>query len=481
MNEFMQMVFSELGSSILKAVFMALIAAGVLFWVYRRHRLKYGDDRPFPWKRAVLVLLLVGYLAIVEYATLSRLGAIGAGGTNFRLFRAWKEAWNNYSVKNWANVLLNVALFAPLGVLVPLVFPRCQKGLRMLAVGFGTSLLVEFLQWVGGRGIFDIDDLFCNTLGAMTGFCCLMAALSAARKKWARGLAFGLLALIPVAAIGGIFLAYEIQPYGNLTQAYIYQIDTEDVEWTLKCDLPESAETAPVYQASPITMEECDAFGAEFARLTGANFDDVGYYDKETWFMDHGSNGWYHFLYVSYLDGSYEYNAGAQDFDYQTASWADLDRAAVEEKLAAYDITVPAEAVFTPGAAAPGNGQASTNGVWYRFHADRLVTEDGMIDGDLYCRFAADGSKVDISNRLVAYTYCGEEAILSAEEAYQQLCGGYFYGEWFAKQAPTEVKVLSCTFGYETDTKGFYQPVYYFDVLAPGWDDADTILIPAIP
>ena len=480
MNEFMRMVFSELGSSLWKAGFLVLLAAGAIFWLYGRHRRKYGGETPFPWKRAILILLLVGYLAIVDHATQSRMSS-WAGGANFRLFRAWREAWNNYSVKNWANVLLNVALFVPLGVLVPLVFPKCRKGLRMPLVAFGTSLTVEFLQWISGRGLFDVDDLFCNTLGALMGFCCLMMVLSLLGRKWAVSGAFGLLALIPVIAVGGIFAAYEAQPYGNLTRDYVYQIDTDEVTWTLKCDLPEVPDTAAVYRASPITMAECDDFGAQFARLTGASFDDVHYYDKETWFMDHGTNGWYHFLTVSYLDGSYEYNAGSQDYDNQTVRWADLDRAAVEEKLAEYGITVPAEADFTPGAAAPGNGQASTDGIWYCFSADRLVTAEGMVDGSLSCRFAADGSKVDIINRLVTYIYCGEENVISPAEAYQRMCGGWFFGEWFEYQDPETVSVLSCSFSYETDTKGFYQPVYLFEVMAPGWDGADTIMIPAIP
>ena len=480
MNEFMQMVFSELGSSIWKALFAALIGAGVMYWLYKRHRLKYGNDKPFPWKRAVLILLLVGYLAILEYATLSRLGSMGASGVNFRLFRAWKEAWNNFSVKNWANVLLNVALFVPLGVLVPLVFPKCRKGLRMLAAAVGTTVTVEFLQWLTGRGIFDVDDLFCNILGAMMGFCGLMTVLWAARKRWAVSGAFGLLALIPVIAVGGIFRTYEAQPYGNLPQDCVYRIDTADVTWTLACDLPESGGTAPVYRASSISMEECDAFGAEFAQRTGAEFGDVHYYDKETWFMDHGTNGWYHFLIVSYLDGSYEYDAGSQDYDPQAVYWEELDRAAAEAELARYGIAVPAEADFSPRAAAPGNGQAVTEGVWCRFYAERLVTEAGMIDGELICRFAADGSSVNIRNHLVTYSHCGEEAILTAREAYRQLCDGWFYGEWFEYQDPDEVRVVSCTFDYETDTKGFYQPVYRFEVIAPGWDSADTIMIPAI-
>lgn len=478
MNEFIRMVFSELGNGIWKAIFAVLLAGGVLFYIYRMQRQKYGDDRPFPWKRSILIILLVGYLTIVEYATMSRLGVSAWSGANLQLFRAWREAWNHYSVKAWANVLLNVALFVPLGVLVPLVFPKCRKGLRMLAVGFGTTLTVEFLQWVGGHGIFDVDDLFCNTVGAMMGYCGLITVSAVIRKRWCAGLLNFALFLIPVAAVGGIFLAYEIQPYGNLTQDYVCRVDTKDVTWILECDLPEDSETAAVYRANALSVPECDEFALQFAENWGGTYDDILYYDKETYFRDYDSGDWMHYLTVSHLDGSYEFWAESNRFDWQTARWATLDREALEMVLSEYGIEVPQEAEFRcDGEEA---GYYSHDNGWYCFRADQIVADDRLLHGTLYCRLSDDGAHITIHNRLISYAYCADEEIISAEEAFRLLCDGYFNGEWFERRKPARVSVQNCTLGYEIDTKGFYQPVYYFEVMAPQWDGPDTVLISAM-
>ena len=50
---------------------------------------------------------------------------------------------------------------------------------------------------------------------------------------------------------------------------------------------------------------------------------------------------------------------------------------------------------------------------------------------------------------------------------------------FFESLNSTEVTVLSCKVGYEVDTKGFYQPVYIFEVLIPETGTLYTI-IPAM-
>ena len=473
MNEFIQMVFSLLGTAILRAVVIGLPVLGGTIYFHRR---RHGKDTPLPWKRMILILLLVGYLAILEFATLSRLGGTGGSGFNFRLFLAWREAWLNYSIKNWANVLLNIALFIPLGVLIPLVFPKCGEGLRMLAVALGTTLLVETLQWLRGSGIVDVDDIFANCLGAMMGWCCLRAVVSGVKRKWGAGLGFLLLAMIPVAAVGGIFLAYELQPYGNLTQDYLYRIDTDDVNWILECELPEQPDTAAVYRANAMTVEECDAYALEFAKHWGGEYDDIFYYDKEIHFRDYDTDGWTHYLTVFHLDGSYEYWGDYHDFDYDKGVWAQMDRTQAEQFLRRYDMVIPAEAVFSVEV-----DEYDPNGVYrHGFQAAEIVTDAGLVDGAVYFSTSVDGSYIDIDNHLITYAYYADEPILTAAEACQRMRDGWFDGGWFEKNIPEAVSILSCTLGYEIDTKGYYQPVYYFEVMSPDWDDADTIMIPAM-
>lgn len=71
-------------------------------------------------------------------------------------------------------VALNIALFAPLGFFLRLIWRRGV--IVSTAVGFAISLLIELTQLTGVWGLypcayrlFDVDDLIANTLGALIG------------------------------------------------------------------------------------------------------------------------------------------------------------------------------------------------------------------------------------------------------------------------------------------------------------------------
>lgn len=471
MNEFAQMVLSELRTSIGEAVAVCVLAALGVGAYYFHHKRKYQGQRKFPWQRVLLILALAGYLVIVDYATVGRLSGSGASGVNFRLFRAWREAWNSYSVKSWLNVLLNVALFLPLGVLLPLIWKVFRKWYWMLAAGLGTSLFFELSQYVTGRGILDVDDLFANTLGAMMGFFTLMAVLSAFGKKGKRlqpCIAWSALALIPVCAVSGIFLAYELQEYGNLPDAPAFRANTRNVEFTLDCQLPEASDTAPVYRTQTLTQAECDRFGMEFEALVQADFHEILYYDKETYFIDRGLGGnGAHFLLVSWLDGSYEYSHIQNGYNDPEIYWGYGEREQLEELLAAYPVMVPEQAEFSY----EGDG-------WHSFQVHQLTDGALMLDGSLRCRFGS-GEIWEIDNCLVSYAYHKTESILSPDAAFSRLKEGWFSGgDTFDYYAPEAVSVLECALAYRIDTKGFYQPVYLFTLAGENY--SAQVLIPAL-
>ncbi len=455
MNEFVRMVLQELQQSLTKAIFLCLLACGgvAVYYVYFRKR--YQGQRKFPWLRTLLILALVGYSAILVYATMGRFSGIGFRDVNFHFLRAWREAWNNYSVKNWLNVLLNVAMFVPLGVLLPWLWKPMRKWWRMLPVGFAVSAFLEICQYLSGRGILDVDDLFANTLGAMLGFFAVMILLSAfgqRGKRLRRSLCYSGTLLVPILAIGGIFLTYELQEYGNLSAAPSFRANTDGVSFILACPLPEAAETAPVYRADSMSLAQCDAFGREFGQRIQADFHEILYYDKETYFIDRGlgDNG-AHFLTVSYLDGGYDYSHVQSGYDEPEIRWAETDRETLEGLLAEYGITVPAEASFS----VEGEG-------WHCFQAERLLLDGVLLDGSLRCRYGS-GSIWQIENRLITYEWYSDEQILSPETAFQRLEAGQFSeGDIFERFAPEVISVDSCELTYLIDSKGFYQPVYRF-------------------
>lgn len=67
------------------------------------------------------------------------------------------------------NAMLNVALFLPLGILLPLIWNHFRSVRATVLFGFGMTLSIELLQILVGRAT-DINDLITNTTGAFLGF-----------------------------------------------------------------------------------------------------------------------------------------------------------------------------------------------------------------------------------------------------------------------------------------------------------------------
>ena len=168
------------------------------------------------------------------------------------MFRAWREAWNQFALQAWLNVLLNIALFVPLGVLLPVLSGKFRKWKQMLLAGLGVSLAIEFAQLATGRGMFDVDDLFTNVLGAMVGWSITSLILTVlARGNGWKKRCLGCL-LIPAAlacAFAAIGIGYAVKPYGNLPDAPAVAADLKDVQWKLDFAPEDVPATAQVYQA----------------------------------------------------------------------------------------------------------------------------------------------------------------------------------------------------------------------------------------
>ena len=69
----------------------------------------------------------------------------------------------------WKSSLLNVFLFVPFGMLLPLGWARYRRGFQAAAFGFLMSLTVELLQLFTYRAT-DVNDLITNTVGTGIGF-----------------------------------------------------------------------------------------------------------------------------------------------------------------------------------------------------------------------------------------------------------------------------------------------------------------------
>ena len=67
------------------------------------------------------------------------------------------------------NLAGNVLIFAPLGILPPLLWKRWRHLWTTVPLSAGVSCLIEFLQLFLGRSV-DVDDVILNTLGGLLGY-----------------------------------------------------------------------------------------------------------------------------------------------------------------------------------------------------------------------------------------------------------------------------------------------------------------------
>ena len=77
-------------------------------------------------------------------------------------------------IRDLKNGILNVLLFVPLGVMLPVFWEQFRSWKKTVCFGFCMSLTIELLQILTMRAT-DINDLITNCLGAALGYCIALA------------------------------------------------------------------------------------------------------------------------------------------------------------------------------------------------------------------------------------------------------------------------------------------------------------------
>ena len=73
-------------------------------------------------------------------------------------------------IRGPVDTILNIFLFIPLGIFLPLLYKKYDKIGKIVLSGFFISASIEIVQMFG-CGATDINDLITNTIGACLGFC----------------------------------------------------------------------------------------------------------------------------------------------------------------------------------------------------------------------------------------------------------------------------------------------------------------------
>ncbi|MFE9274306.1 VanZ family protein [Paenibacillus glucanolyticus] len=122
-----------------------------------------------PYKMIALILL-IGYTILLGYWMLWGFGRTVRHEYSYNLvpFSTMVTYFPVRSMSSIINIMGNIAVFVPFGVLLPLLFRL--RYLKMLGVFVIGLFLLEMAQLITRRGSFDVDDFILNSLGATIGY-----------------------------------------------------------------------------------------------------------------------------------------------------------------------------------------------------------------------------------------------------------------------------------------------------------------------
>lgn len=421
--------------------------------------------------KIVLLIILFSYIFVVVGATILLRNSSKelVERFNLYLFSQYRSAWYNYSAAEWRNIVLNIVMFIPFGILLPLLYPKLRGSWRVIGICFCGTFLIEVCQLVTKRGIFEIDDIIHNVLGALIGyglFCCVFV-LMYSRPVQIRKL---ILALIPLFAtitiFGVIMVIYQLKEFGIMTQTYAYRIDMESVDLSYETEFSDEYGQAMIYSTSGLASDQqIKTFANDFFSLLGTAYDENNtrfIKNHVAYFTAKDPNGRGLSLGVDYLAMTYNY----EDFSKSEYNMVYVDEQYIKDKLIEYNICIPESVDFTE----------QEDGLC---HFDAISEIDGTMTmwGWLECEYYDDDAIKRIYNHLVNCNAVRMVDIISEQEAYERIEKGMFRCESDAEI--NSLHILSVELLYEMDTKGFLQPVYNFIVELNGDEQAD-IIIPAL-
>lgn len=130
-------------------------------------------EKPMKKVRKVGLFLLVSYTLLLSFWMFFGFGRYTYPGFRYNLIPFLTVGdflnFNQFNTKTWViNLIGNIGVCIPFGILFPLVF---QGPMIRLYIKFIAGIFVlELMQLLTRKGVFDIDDLILNSVGFIIGY-----------------------------------------------------------------------------------------------------------------------------------------------------------------------------------------------------------------------------------------------------------------------------------------------------------------------
>ncbi len=110
------------------------------------------------WRQWRIAALVAYVFFIISVTVLSRRPFVG----NHIMLQPF---WSWSVPRLWEQILMNIVGFIPVGLIGGSLWKW-----KIIPIAAGVSLVVELIQLLTRTGLFEIDDILHNTLGAVIGF-----------------------------------------------------------------------------------------------------------------------------------------------------------------------------------------------------------------------------------------------------------------------------------------------------------------------
>lgn len=458
--------YLEIGIVLVVIVFLLMIIGyGIVYKKICKGKRRIDFKKFFWW------FILIFYLFVVLSVTLFRRYGFWNGNL-ISFFYSYKEAWISASETAWRNIILNIFMFVPLGFWLPVGKEKFRVFWKTSLVGCLLTVAIEGLQLIFSLGLFEVADVFNNTLGTMIGYGFykiveyFVQLYKKGQTKLSRVIACQIPLVLTVCMFTGIFGAYQKQELGNLSIECISPYSKEAFVITSDEEYSKEKETAIVYRTNTLTVEDTEKFARLFFEKLGTALDESRsdiYEDTAVYWAEDSYSMW-----VNYQGGTYDMTdfdtSYPEEGEEKPQQVKDATEEEILEALSEYGIEIPTGATFS----------YDTNET-YTFAAESIEADGVVYDGTLSCEYYDNGKFASIRNNIKKFDVYKEFEIRSEQDAYEQILEGKFV---CAISVGEKIEIGQVTLDYMLDTKGFYQPIYKFDVNVNG--EEQSIYIPAI-
>lgn len=470
-------IFSMISRWLIPSILLVLVVFFISLFSYKFiYKKVLSGKKEVSIYQFVLFVILVGYLFLVFAMTgLSRADNFSNTLINFNFLSSYLDVWYSWTLTPLLLLILNILMLAPLGFLLPLISKRFDSLKNVLLSAFAFTVFIELFQLITHRGIFELDDLFHNTIGSMIGYFIVKVFLEFKETKKIRRntiiKAFAIPSIYAILFIGGIII-YNNKEFGNLNINPFEHTDVSNVEISSDIVFSEKDDKASVFyninsnnrkKALDIIKILNTNFNIPELKKSGMDGDNVQY------IFDTSTDTMYSMTYF-YKDGTWDI--------YNNYNVGDIENIRLDEKK-----IQQFENILKDNNLIPNNAKLSYDENNYlRWNVDNNIdrknTKKDFIEGMIMITSSNSHDLESLYYGIKNNKYIRDIEIISPKEAFEKVKKGNFYS-YNPYNLGDEIKITDYQVDYIYDSKGYYQPVYKFIGSVNGEEDTFSALIPA--